>query len=327
MKDHDLFIGLAGLRLDTETVDLGEGVMLRRIYSHFMAPFLMAFNRPLETTSQPSYSSEEKFAEDSDSLVEKIKYISELSRRAHPAPWASVEGGFAFDIEVELVVAMSSHPIFEDRFKIATTVLSLLRIWTTPSVQAPIISNRSLSSYSLVDGARFLPLEIMPRSFRLEVAEGHEIASERFEWVRLAWPVALTLSREHAEIDTALAAVNQFQFVQNVPLALMCVWGAIEGIFSPTKGAELRFRITALIAAYLEQPGQRRLDAQKRAASLYDARSSAAHGKSKISMEPLVDSSELLRRVLIRLISNGECPNKEKLERLLFGVEDLEKQS
>ena len=104
-------------------------------------------------------------------------------------------------------------------------------------------------------------------------------------------------------------------------LALVSLWGALENIFSPTK-SELRFRLSALIASYLEAPGPKRLELQRHVARMYDARSTPGNGVVEDDAVVLRDTFELLRRVIISIIDRRHVPSKEELEANLFGVTD-----
>jgi hypothetical protein len=99
--------------------------------------------------------------------------------------------------------------------------------------------------------------------------------------------------------------------------SIVSLWGALEAIFAPHK-AELVFRVSAQLAAFLEPRGVRRLEKQREIVKMYNLRSAAAHGFPKHRGEDLVKTFELLRIAIIRMIERKEVPNKEKLEQLLF---------
>jgi hypothetical protein len=103
-----------------------------------------------------------------------------------------------------------------------------------------------------------------------------------------------------------MESVDQAQFVHRPQLALM-LWTGLEELFSPSK-SELRYRISSLIAAYLEPPGRGRLGRQKDIAKLYDLRSIAAHGRAENSLEPLWDTYALARQVAIKVINEDHVP-------------------
>jgi hypothetical protein len=100
-------------------------------------------------------------------------------------------------------------------------------------------------------------------------------------------------------------------------LALLTLWGALENLFSPAK-QELRFRVSANIASYLEVPGTSRLDLHKKLLKLYDARSTAAHGTGKQLGSALAETQEVVRRVIYKMLETLHVPSKEELDGILF---------
>ena len=116
------------------------------------------------------------------------------------------------------------------------------------------------------------------------------------------------------ELPSAQAAVADGQ---------LTAWGALEELFAPSR-AELRFRVSAHIAAYLEPAGPKRLKTFKTVADLYTARSKAAHTAQDAELGALVQSFVLLRNALIKMVDEGAMPTQADLERrLLQLVEDL----
>ena len=87
-KVDSLYAGIAGVGLSVERFDLGQGLVLKKTFAHFMAPFLMAF-APAE------------------------------SGKPHPTPWSAVSDGLGLDIHIELhVPATFEQPKFFDRLKL-----------------------------------------------------------------------------------------------------------------------------------------------------------------------------------------------------------------
>jgi len=140
---------------------------------------------------------------------------------------------------------------------------------------------------------------------------------ECIDWVVDHWMDAVDLRAQSPEFDLALDTFDNAQCIPNSAMMLVSLWGALEAIFAPHK-AELVFRVSAQLAAFLEPRGVRRLDKQREIVKLYNLRSAAAHGFPKHGGEDLVKTFELLRMAIIRMIERKEVPNKEKLEQLLF---------
>jgi hypothetical protein len=104
------------------------------------------------------------------------------------------------------------------------------------------------------------------------------------------------------------AAYQAFDFSSHagsVGLSLLTVWGALEQLFAQVK-QELRFRISASIACYLENHGPERLHLHKRIQKLYDARSTAAHNTTKVEQQELVDMAVGGVRISVHFPSVGQ---------------------
>lgn len=279
--------GLSGLEMGEEEYPLAQGVILRRTYAHVMAPFLLAANRPVSPGAH------------------------------HPGPWRSVTGGFFADVTSELEISPWGTHTAESILK---STLLLIRLAVNPAVIAPVTSDRPFASLTF---AGELPLtlnarEISPRHFPLGVKDA-VFNQHRASWVAEHLTTVLELLSTSSEFSFAVEAFMAGQFQEHTALILVSLWGSLESLFSPST-SELRFRVSALIASYLEAPGQERLQLQRLVAKLYDKRSAAAHGKPKHEENDVLETYWLLARVLRRIIETGTVPNKETLEAQLFGA-------
>lgn len=286
-----LHAGISGLRLNQDCYDLGEGLSLSRSYAHLMAPYMMAF-KPAPKGSH------------------------------HPAPWKAAKGGFSCDIDADLTITDTLGDTFESKSEIAKTVLFLLRIGVAPSITLPVLSNRAFADIASSDDEPLLiPYETSQRYFALSVSD-EACTDEAIEWVIRHWSSIHQLIGTSSVFSFAVDAINGGQFIRQSALTLVSLWAAIESIFSPST-AELKFRVSTLVAAFLEPPGVDRLQAQKTVSKLYDKRSAAAHGKPRHDESDLLASFSLLRRILLKIIEDGVVPTKESLEHSLFGVVDV----
>lgn len=290
----NLHAGLSGLELQEPSFELGCGLTLSKTYAHLMAPFMMAF-KPAPIGSH------------------------------HPAPWKAAQGGNSFDISAELFVPEAIDSKFGSKIEVAQSVLFLLRLGVNPATTLPVFSNYAFADLPKVgdNETQLIPYEVQPRHFPLGVAGGRA-TSEAIGWVAERWQVTHKLINESAEFSLAVEAIDSGQFVRQSALALVSLWGALEALFSPST-AELRFRVSALIAAFLEPPGKDRHALQRDISKLYDKRSAAAHGKPKHDADDLLATFTLLRRILFKIIDQGAVPNKDMLEAVLFGADSSER--
>ncbi len=286
----DMFAGLSGLELEEESYDLGSGVTIRKTYGHLMAPFTMAFKRPA-AYDEP-----------------------------HEGPWKSLGGGFYYDIEAEIQIPASLGASKSSQMDIGRAMLFLLRLGVHPGIRLPVFANAPFTSMQHIpDNQSWLrPFDFFPRFFPLDI-DFETFGNIHAEYVRDRWQKVLTLRSADAAFALAADAIDQGQFVQNTALTLVSLWGALEALFSPST-SELKFRVSSMIAAYLEPPGANRLALQRRVAKLYDKRSAAAHGKPSHDNDHLLKTFNLLQRVLLQIIERGAVPGKEELEQELFGA-------
>lgn len=268
---------------------MGDGVVLSKTYAHLMAPFVMAF-KPAPTGG------------------------------AHPAPWKAALGGFGVDINAELMLPLSVAQTYELRVDVARTILFLLRLWVNPATTLPVFSSQPFEILSRApdNAATLLSYETERRHFPLGIVGGR-LSETNVAWVREQWQVTHRLRNQNADFALACDAIDFGQFVQNQALTMVSLWGALEALFSPAT-SELKFRVSALIASFLEEPGNERAKLQRKISKLYDKRSAAAHGKPRQQPADLLESFSLLRRVLIKIIELGEVPSKQNLEASLFGA-------
>lgn len=284
----NLYAGLSGLELQADSYEIGEGVSIHRTYAHVFAPFMAAFSQP-----EPG--------------------------KHHPGPWKAVGGGTAFDVTAELVLPKELAERYDGQVVVAQIIVFLLRVGVNPATVMPVLSSESFSHMpsSGNEGAVLQSFEVQQRKFPLGV-NGGEANEAAVGWVRDRWHLTYQLTRKSPEFALAVDALDAGQFVQNTALTLVSLWGALEALFSPSP-AELRFRISSLLAAFLEPPGDIREKRQQSLAKLYDKRSSAAHGRAKHNPEDLLETFNVLRDVVIRIIDRGAVPTGAELNSYLFG--------
>jgi hypothetical protein len=289
LEEYDLFGGLSGPPLPVDQYDMGRGISLTRTYAHLFAPFMMAF-----APAPPG--------------------------QPHPAPWRAAKGGFGFDIISQVHVPRTfSPPQWFDRLNTVWWIVALLRFRASPFVVVPVVANAPFAAGSKDEDIHFWPMEVEQRLLMVDPDSPREIRGSDLDWIKERWWSAGKLMRSNSEFNLLFQACAQCIFTRNPSLAILSLWGALEGMFSPSR-AELRFRVSTNIATFLEPPGQARLDLQKTVAKLYDFRSVAAHGGTDLPDNALRDSYNLTKSVVTKIIETDEVPSREDLERALFGI-------
>ncbi|MGY6160477.1 hypothetical protein [Paraburkholderia strydomiana] len=291
-KPTDIFAGLSGLDLGDRTIEFGHGIQLRPIFAHVFSTDILAFERPATPSSY------------------------------HPGPWQAISHRKGTDILAELYIPQEyCHPKLTNHV-VANTIVSLLRLWSDPKIELQHFTQSPMSELKArtpsPEGGEFVAILVATRQRQIDLGlvDGSRVL-ESIEWVVDHWVDAVNLRASSPEFDLALATLDNAQLIPNTAMMLVSIWGALEAIFSPHK-AELVFRASAQLAAFLTPRGPARLKKQREIVKLYNLRSAAAHGSPKHAAEDLVKSFELLRSALIRMIERKTVPSKEMLEELLF---------
>lgn len=282
----NLYGGISEVSFPPHQFDFGEGVVISPTKAHLMRPFLMTFERP--ETSFPAMQ--------------------------------NASGSFGFDIVAEIKIpAEFNLPDWFDRPNTIWWLAALIRLRTTSQLRIPVLSSESFSNALNVKSS-FWPVEPESENSRLlldPISKG-SISDDDLNWVRRHWITGGRLMRTSHEFNLAFQAFDQSTFTRDPTLALLLLWSALEPLFSPAK-AELRFRISANIATFLEHAGSKRAALQKEIAKLYDARSAAAHGGSQQALKPLTETYTLMRRILLRMVDGNRVPTIAEIEASLFG--------
>lgn len=289
INDQPIHAGFSLVSLDAESFDLGHGVTLSKTYAHIMEPFVIAF-APAPTGKH------------------------------HPAPWIAAQGGLALDILVQLYVPPELIPPGHfDRLNTTWLIAALTRLTASPLVQVSVISDQDFAA--IPDSKKeplLLPVEVSRRRLLPVESPSNVLDANGLAWVRDHWFDAGKLLSQSEDFSTAFQAFDATTMAPSVSVAMMTLWGSIEQIFSPAKH-ELKFRVSALLASYLEPPGPERLATQKRIAKLYDKRSEVAHSAASGNTSAFRDTYAIMARALIKMIEQRHVPTRDDLERLLFG--------
>ena len=284
-----LYAGLSELLMNEQSFDLGRGVTVRSAYAHMFANYMLAYTPAPE--GKPS-----------------------------PGPWKAARGGMAHDITAEVSIPADGIPEIGSAHEIARAIVLVVRLGINPASCIAALSNRPFDANAQASDADawVRPEEVESRRFHLS-ADNSVVTNGSATWIADRWPVAAKLSRESAEFALAVDAITIGQYVHRSSLTMVAIWAALEALFSPSS-SELKFRVSALIASFLESPGDSRRTRAKAVARLYDKRSAAAHGKPTHDDSDLLASFNLMAEVLRKILDQSRVPSKEELESMLFGI-------
>jgi hypothetical protein len=239
----------------------------------------------------------------------------------HPAPWSAAKGGIGLDIHIQIHVPTSFNPPnWLNRTETMWWITALLRIAAVPFATLPAISDIPFSEISKSNREpEIQPVEIQRRTMSAPKDANRTISDETLMWVRHIWFQSGEMMWKNSKFNTAFRAFDASVTQEKSSLALISLWGGLEQLFSPSAG-ELRFRVSAMLASYLENAGAERLKLYKRILKLYDARSTAAHTANDAEKGPFVETWVLMRNALVKMLIANHVPTREELEEYLFGV-------
>jgi hypothetical protein len=277
-------IGVAGLELAADSYDLGGGVRLFKSYAHLAI-------RP------------------------RISFTPSSGRRVHPGPWKPLKtwlfgGPAGSTITVLASIFVPSRKGSSPWENGGFWIVFLLGLQMNSNLAVAYFYDESSDSSS--DGERDIRMlleEFLPHTHSV-------ISHAQIQWVRDNWLASLKMI-ENPAFAFAAQVLLRDHMLQNQELQIVSVWSALERIFS-SKAPELRFRVSANIASYLEPNSPARRSLVRSTLKLYDERSAAAHGSPLRSSSAYMDSVGLLRRTLIKMIEQRHVPTSDELEKHLF---------
>jgi hypothetical protein len=282
-----VFAGIAGIESEVGSYDFGRGITLKKTYAHLMAPYLMAFKE-----AEPG--------------------------KAHPGPWRAVHGGREIDISLELYIPPVSELMTAfDRLNTAWWIISLIRLRGYDQAYVPVVSNRAFSEIpGSVSDTFLVPVEMMMRS-KISDQKSTCLMKSDLDWIKQSWLPGANLMRISPRFNAAYQQIDNAGLLSSRLSSLLNLWGALEHLFS-SPSQEIRFRISAYIAAYIEPAGNSRLELYKELCRQYDARCKAAHGETVEVESELAFMFKIVQRVVEKIFAHSRLPSKDEVETLLF---------
>ena len=183
----------------------------------------------------------------------------------------------------------------------------------------PVVSDHPFEDATNVDAPTLEPFETERRIFHPVEPSNCVLDEDMLCWVRDKWVTAGELLTSNTKFYTALKAFDAATVRGRTSSSLLALWGGLEQLFAPSPG-ELKFRVSALLASYLESEGRARFDRYKDILDLYNKRSTAAHTAKEIEIGPLAGTYVLMRNALLRMINENKVPTQADLEAMLFGI-------
>lgn len=197
-------------------------------------------------------------------------------------------------------------------------LVSAIRCRTLADLLVPAVSSVSWDAIAAMEdgGCDVSLVEDVPAARQL--GEVVLISPESLDWVRDHIESWARLVRNPA-FNLAVDSLTTHHQQANLRMSAAALWSGFEALFGVSM--ELRFRLAAMAAAYIEERGEGRLTLYRRIKSLYDLRSKAVHGAdlsdAKLA-EHVVEVRALLSRIVCLAVEAGTVPTIDELETRLF---------
>lgn len=220
---------------------------------------------------------------------------------------------------ITLELAVKNHPDDPNvTMAVAWAIAAVLRIRTTSDFLVPAASSHSWSTMAALsdDSCLVSLIEDVPKAKR--IGGQRMIGQDDCDWVQKHFRNFTALHNE-AGFQLAADSFSSHAHHANLRMATASLWAGIEALFAID--AELRFRVSALVATALELRGEARLALYRRMKGLYNVRSKAVHGGEATEEQLTLHISEvrsILSRLLIKAMESGKVSTHDELEKSLF---------
>lgn len=241
-------------------------------------------------------------------LANALKDKSLLSAVARHMP--------AVSYELAVLKSVSNDP--QDLMNLGWWITSAMRCRSLTDVLVPVVSSVSWDGIAAIEAntCDVWLLEDVPAARRF----GDLIVASQadLKWVHdhlTSWIDLLERPAFRLAVDSLTTHHQQ----ANLRMTAAALWAGFEALFSIN--SELRFRLSALVASYLEPRGTSRVTLYKRIKTLYDYRSKAVHGAAtseSLLQSHIVETRGILSRLLCRMVEAKLLPSTEQFEDYLF---------
>ena len=231
----------------------------------------------------------------------------------------SAVGRYAHSVRHELGVDRSFGSKDQGAFNLAWWFLSALRIRTLADFLVPAVSDHSWATIAAIsDGACHVQLlEDVPRARRFSVPV--RISESDLDWASQSL-IALAELLEVPRFRLAVDCLTTHQHEASLRMTTASLWAGVEALFGIN--SELRFRLSALVAAFLEPRGAQRITRYRVVKSLYDFRSRAVHGGTlddAMLSQHIRDVRVMLSALVCKMVEIKRVPSEDEWDATLLG--------
>ena len=268
---------LTGIELPFETLNVCEGVQLRKgIFEVFSAP-MMAFAEP-PSPGTPT-----------------------------PAPWVAVHGGFGFKSRAELVIHnLASFDGFLPS-QAAWLVAALLRLHVEAPVRIGTIANVPLADLPQHVNSWALAFEASPFQLGIYRTELAKIDADDLDWLSETLPVATRFFHEE-RFNRAFSLYDEARWTGRLELATILLWTSVEILFDLGAEQHKTKAICSALADCVAHDAQDRDRAYGVIRELFGKRGSIVHAGRKIDTPDFAQSYALVRAMFRSVLGRKKLP-------------------
>lgn len=225
---------------------------------------------------------------------------------------------FSSGIRFELVLPASEKLSEEKQLTLAWHIISAIRLSSLAELLIPAVSDYPWSTLPAIkdNRARIHPIEDVPQAHVL--APTTKVTLEHLAWVRNHFVAFMELI-ERPSFRLASEALTTHHLQHSQRMMAASIWVGIEALVDVQ--SELRFRLSAFLAALLEPPGTDRRALYKRLQKMYDLRSKVVHGApvdEAAIRNHAIEARTLLARVMRICIERAALVTIDDFEKALF---------
>jgi hypothetical protein len=225
-------------------------------------------------------------------------------------------------LHYELVIPRGVARDAEMALNLGWNAVAGLRLHSGAEFLVPVVADHS---WATIEGAPegscwAQLLEDTPRARRVVTEESEPLGMEDAEWIAQNFLQLLKL-RANERFHFALDCLSSNYGESDYRMMTASLWAGLEALVGIRH--ELRFRLSAVLAALVRTPGVERLALYRNVRQLYDVRSQAIHGATLSPTDfrqHVVAARQLLADCLMAIVELGRLPSTSELEANLLGV-------
>lgn len=268
---------LTGITLPSDRVDLAPGISMHQCYVDLFGAPMMAFSPPPHPNAP------------------------------HPAPWAAVEGGFAFEARTEVAITNSIESEFKPSL-VAWLVGAIMRLQLSVPIRMALLSNAPFAGMrEQPNNFSTVAFEDAPHQFGAFDGRTAQLTEADISWVRDMLPGVLDLYREE-RFNRAFAVFEQAQWCSHLEIATVLLWTAIEALLDLGPERNKTRALSKALSEYITESRSDRDHAYQVIREQYEKRGRVVHVGRSLESKDFLQSYRFARVAFRRTLIDRSLP-------------------